>query len=351
MSRTLAAPVGLVLLLWLLGGRIGLFIGLAIAVVDWFLRPPPTLFLRASLLGFCLLPVAVVIRGLPRPSTVTPLFAGSNLVAHYLAGTALALLVLGILRDVRPAPILRGPGNGPPPNGYEPKPLPSPPVQERLPAPDGASSAGNGAREAQPALPSATHPPLWKPGRRPGAAAAPPPKEAPPIHPPLWDPARNRPPPGATTAGGPVEHPVEPPVEPIREAPPTHPPLRDPARGPRPTGPTEVTGPAAPTGATGTGAAEPSDEATSPPAERPAVLEQAEDRPGGEGRRHPPELRIAGEPLWTEAGRGEAAAQDEERRSREREGDGGSVAPSDRREDSPASESPPTPERGQEPER
>jgi hypothetical protein len=48
-------------------------------------------------------PLAVVVRGLPRPSTVTPLFAASNLVAHYLAGAALALLVLGILRDVPPA--------------------------------------------------------------------------------------------------------------------------------------------------------------------------------------------------------------------------------------------------------
>jgi hypothetical protein len=331
-SRGLAWRVGLVLLLWLLGGRVGLFVGLAIAVVDVAFRPSPALLLRASLLGFCLLPLAVVIRGLPRPSTVTPLFAGSNLVAHYLAGTALALLVLGILRDVRPAPILRGPGNGPPPNGYEPKPLPSPPVQEGLPAPDGAGSAGDGAREAQPALPSATHPPLWERGRQPGAAAAPPPEEAPPIHPPLWDPARRRSTPGATTADGPVEPP--------EEAPPTHPPLRAPAHGARQAGPTA---------ADSTGdETQPPDDATSPPARKRSIFGRAEDRPGRKGRRHPPELRIAGGPFGTEAGRSEPTAQDEPR-PREGEGDGGPASPSDLREDSPAPKGSPTTESGQDP--
>jgi hypothetical protein len=173
-TRGLAARAGLVLLLWLLGGRVGLLVGLAITLADLLWRPSPALLLRASLVGFCLLPLAVVIRGLPRPSTVTPLFAGGNLVAHYLAFTALALLVLGVLRDVRPAPVPGGPGNGPPPDGYElPAPLPSLPSQE---APDDAGAGGNGAREPQPlpapAHPSATHPPLWGPGRRRAGGAA-----------------------------------------------------------------------------------------------------------------------------------------------------------------------------------
>jgi hypothetical protein len=333
-SRGLAGRVGLVLLLWLLGGRVGLFVGLAIALVDLFSRPSPALLLRASLLGFCLLPLAVVIRGLPRPSTVTPLFAGSNLVAHYLAGTALALLVLGILRDVRPAPRPAGPGNGPPPNGYElPAPLPSPPVQERLPAPDDADAGGNGAREAQPALPSAIHPPLWDPARRRSADdTAPPPDQATPTHPPLWDPARRHHAGRAATADTTAAETAPPP----EEARPTHPPLRNPARSSHP----------------------------------------AKDRPGRKGRPHPPELRIAGGPPGTQADRAQQEpgppggkdqpvpkpadqpvpdpadelpgmrperagqpAQEGDDRPPEQEGDGGSaVPPSDRAEDSPTPE-------------
>jgi arabinofuranan 3-O-arabinosyltransferase len=101
--RQLAAHAGLVALLWFLGGWVGVLVGLAIAAWDRLRRPTAADLLRAALAGFCLVPLAVVVRGLPRPSTVTPLFAASNLVAHYLAGAALALLVLGILRDVPPA--------------------------------------------------------------------------------------------------------------------------------------------------------------------------------------------------------------------------------------------------------
>jgi len=230
MTGRLATRAGLVLLLWFLGGRVGLLVGLAVALWDQFWTPSPALLLRAALLGFCLLPLAVLLRGLPTATTVSPLFAGGNLVAHYLAGTALALLVLGILRDVRPAPRLSGPGNGPPPPGADDllAPLPPPPARE-LPAPAGAADTGNGARELQPptpALPSATHPPLWAPGRRgggdapgaggreqpPGETTAPsaPAGADPPAaetgtapttatHPPLWDPAR--PPTGDAAAG------------------------------------------------------------------------------------------------------------------------------------------------------
>jgi hypothetical protein len=288
MTRQLAARAGLVLLLWLLGGRVGLLVGLVVALWDQFWTPSPALILRAALLGFCLLPLAVLLRGLPTPTTVTPLFAGSNLVAHYLAGTALALLVLGILRDVRPAPRASGPGNGPPPPGADDllAPLPPPPARE-LPAPDGGAGAGgNGARELQPptpALPSATHPPLWAPGRRagdaasarqaggteqpagteqapeeatePASAAGPEPPagdvgtaSAPPTHPPLWDPARRRA--GDTLRAGDTEQPAE---ESARQPPERAPlgpltgrrPERDTAAG-QPASPTPEGGPAAP---------------------------------------------------------------------------------------------------------
>jgi hypothetical protein len=179
-TRLLAARAGPVLLLWLLGGRVGLLVGVAVAVCDQLWAPSPTQLLRAALLGFCLLPLAVLARGLPTPSTVTPLFAGGNLLAHHLAGTALALLVLGILRDVRPAPV--GPGNGPPGDDLR---RPLPPARE-LPA-GGAGLAGNGARQPLPApvpaLPApagATHPPLWDPARRPPPPGHEPAERAPP---------------------------------------------------------------------------------------------------------------------------------------------------------------------------
>jgi hypothetical protein len=110
-----------VALLWFLGGWVGLLVGLGIVAWDRLRRPTATDLLRAALVLFCLVPVAVLARGLPRPSTVTPLFAGNNLVAHYLAGAALALLVLGILRDVPPAipPPRGGPGQAAPPPGQQ----------------------------------------------------------------------------------------------------------------------------------------------------------------------------------------------------------------------------------------
>jgi arabinofuranan 3-O-arabinosyltransferase len=117
----LAGHAGLVALLWFLGGWVGLLVGLGIVAWDRLRRPTATDLLRAALALFCLVPVAVLARGLPRPSTVTPLFAGNNPVAHYLAGAALALLVLGILRDVPPAipPPRGGPSQVAPPPGQQ----------------------------------------------------------------------------------------------------------------------------------------------------------------------------------------------------------------------------------------
>ncbi|HEV8653664.1 MAG TPA: hypothetical protein VG276_30770 [Actinomycetes bacterium] len=102
MSGRLGPALPLVAVLWLLGGWAGLLAGVAIAAWDWFRAPSPRQLLRLSLVLFGLVPLAVLARGLPTPATVSPDFASGNPVAHGLAGAALALLVLGILRDVRP---------------------------------------------------------------------------------------------------------------------------------------------------------------------------------------------------------------------------------------------------------
>jgi|Tabmets5t2r1_1033131.scaffolds.fasta_scaffold29625_2 hypothetical protein len=91
----------LVLLLWALGGWVGLLLGAAIAGYDAARLPRPRELLVGSLALFALTPLAVLARGLPDGATIGPDIATGNLAAHYLAGTALALLVLGVLRDVR----------------------------------------------------------------------------------------------------------------------------------------------------------------------------------------------------------------------------------------------------------
>jgi hypothetical protein len=91
----------LVVLLWALGGWVGLLLGAVIAGYDAARRPRPRELLVGSLILFALTPLAVLARGLPDRATIGPDIATGNLVAHYLAGTALALLVLGVLRDVR----------------------------------------------------------------------------------------------------------------------------------------------------------------------------------------------------------------------------------------------------------
>jgi hypothetical protein len=91
----------LVVLLWALGGWVGLLLGAAIAGYDAVRLPRPRELLVGSLALFALTPLAVLARGLPDRATIGPNIATGNLVAHYLAGTALVLLVLGVLREVR----------------------------------------------------------------------------------------------------------------------------------------------------------------------------------------------------------------------------------------------------------
>ncbi len=99
--RSVAGWAVLVGLLWVLGGRVGLLIGLAIVAYDLVRAPAPRELLLGSVVLFALVPIIALLHGLPTRATLTPEFVTRNLVGHYLAGTALALLVLGILRDVR----------------------------------------------------------------------------------------------------------------------------------------------------------------------------------------------------------------------------------------------------------
>ncbi|HEU4900414.1 MAG TPA: hypothetical protein VFX88_23030 [Actinomycetota bacterium] len=112
--------------LWLLGGRIGLVAGAAFVVYDLVSRPTPRDLLVLAVLLLGLAPLVVLARGLPAVEAVGPAFAEGNLVAHYLAGAGLALLVVGVLRDVRAGP----PGAGEAePSG--PVALPAPPEERR----------------------------------------------------------------------------------------------------------------------------------------------------------------------------------------------------------------------------
>jgi predicted Na+-dependent transporter len=90
----------LVVLLWMLGGGVGLLVGVAIAGYDAVRSPRPRELLWGSLALFTLTPLAVLARGLPTRATLGPEIALGNRAAHYLAGAALALLVLGVLREV-----------------------------------------------------------------------------------------------------------------------------------------------------------------------------------------------------------------------------------------------------------
>ena len=93
--------LALVGLLGLLGGRVGLVVGLALVVYDAVRSPSPRELLVGSVLLLAAVPLAVLARGLPTRATLGPDVAAGNPVAHVLAGTGLALLVLGVLRDVR----------------------------------------------------------------------------------------------------------------------------------------------------------------------------------------------------------------------------------------------------------
>ena len=101
MARAVLGRVLLVGVLWFLGGGIGLVAGAAFVVYDLVSRPAPRDLLVIAVLLLGLVPLVVLARGLPAADAVGPGFVEGNLVAHYLAGAGLALLVIGVLREVR----------------------------------------------------------------------------------------------------------------------------------------------------------------------------------------------------------------------------------------------------------
>jgi hypothetical protein len=111
MSGPWPGRLALVAVLGLLGGRVGLLAGLALAVYDAVRSPSPRELLVGSVVLLAAVPLAVLARGLPTRATLGPDVAAGNPAAHVLAGTGLALLVLGVLRDVRAG---RLPAPGPP---------------------------------------------------------------------------------------------------------------------------------------------------------------------------------------------------------------------------------------------
>jgi hypothetical protein len=93
----------LVALLWLLGGVTGLAVAAAFVVYDLVRAPAPRDLLVVTVICLALVPLVVLARGLPQAVTVGPDFVTGNLLAHHLAGSGLALLVVGVLREVRAA--------------------------------------------------------------------------------------------------------------------------------------------------------------------------------------------------------------------------------------------------------
>jgi len=137
-ARAVLGRALLVGVLWLLGGGVGLVAGAAFVVYDLVSRPAPRDLLVIAALLFGLVPLVVLARGLPAAGAVGPGFVEGNLVAHYLAGAGLALLVIGILRDVQAgeagveaAEAPAGAEPPPPAARREPPALPAPPEERR----------------------------------------------------------------------------------------------------------------------------------------------------------------------------------------------------------------------------
>jgi hypothetical protein len=139
---TVAGWLGLAGVLTLLGGRPGLALAAAIVLCDLLFAPPPRALLLAGVVALVAVPVVVLVKGLPTPATLSPEFAAGSLLPHLLAGTGLALAVLGTLRDVRaglPRPAAGGPA--------------APPSGRALPPPERAEEPGEASFERGPGLP------------------------------------------------------------------------------------------------------------------------------------------------------------------------------------------------------
>src|SRR6266571_2337289 len=102
-GRPFLAWFGLAVLLGFLGGGVGVLVAAGIGLAIAILSPQPRAFLWSSTACFVLVPLVVLVNGLPPPFFVSPTFVGGDLLAHYLAGAGLTLLVVGIVRDRRSA--------------------------------------------------------------------------------------------------------------------------------------------------------------------------------------------------------------------------------------------------------
>ena len=90
----------LTLVLTFVGGAYG-FVLAAVLGIATILAPTPRGYLRLAAGLLALVPVLLIARGLPPAFFVSPRFVEHNMLAHYLAGTALVVLILGVLRETR----------------------------------------------------------------------------------------------------------------------------------------------------------------------------------------------------------------------------------------------------------
>jgi hypothetical protein len=118
-SRTLRW-VGLAALLGFVGGWGGLLLAIVIGSIDAWLSPRPRALIAAAVATTAAIPLVIVAHGLPPAFFVSPRFVSRNMAAHYLAGTAIVLLVLGIVRDTRERTGAVGALLSPPPAGPGP---------------------------------------------------------------------------------------------------------------------------------------------------------------------------------------------------------------------------------------
>jgi hypothetical protein len=100
-GRPVAEWAVLIAVLWLLGGAVGLVVAAGFVVYDLVRAPAPRDLLVIAILLLGLVPLVVLARGLPPAGAIGTDFVQGNLVAHHLAGVGLALLVVGVLREVR----------------------------------------------------------------------------------------------------------------------------------------------------------------------------------------------------------------------------------------------------------
>jgi hypothetical protein len=89
--------------LWFLLGVIGLVVALGIAAAD-LMGAPPRGAVAAAVILLTLVPVAVLVAGLPAPELISIGFARNHRLADSLAKAGVALLAVGVLREVRSSP-------------------------------------------------------------------------------------------------------------------------------------------------------------------------------------------------------------------------------------------------------